>query len=242
VCELLGISAGRPRRLGEWLCRFQARGGDIADNPDGWGIASWGEGRPRIEKSPEPGCSSRRFTEIAASLSSELLLAHVRKASYPPVPGHLNTHPFVHDCCGRAWVFAHNGMVPDIVSKPCPFSSCRPDGQTDSEFAFCHLLAGIVDAYDGADVGHWLSRLADSANTISILGKFNFLLSDGSVLIAYGHDRLHYEEHQGDYVLVATEPLGDGDWQAFAPGELRVYRQGRLLAHTLCRSDDTCRL
>jgi predicted glutamine amidotransferase len=72
---------------------------------------------------------------------SDLVLAHARKATHPAVPGPDNTHPFAHDCCGRECDFAHNGMVPDIVGGPCPFSTCRPDGQTDSEFAFCQLLA-----------------------------------------------------------------------------------------------------
>jgi glutamine amidotransferase len=62
------------------------------------------------------------------------------------------------------------------------------------------------------------------------MGKFNFLLSDGSVLIAHGHDRLHHAKRPGGLILVATEPLDDGEWLAFRPGELRVYRAGVLLA------------
>lgn len=209
---------------------FRARGGAAADNPDGWGIASWANDQASIEKSPEPGWRSAHFLNLSESIASRLLLAHVRKARHPPVPGLLNTHPFVHACCGREWVFAHNGMVPDIIDRPCAYDACRPEGDTDSEFAFCHLLAGIVDAYDAANIGHWLGQLATRATAIAILGKFNFLLSDGSVLIAHGHDRLHYTERPDGLALVATEPLDAGDWQAFAPGELRVYRDGALLA------------
>ena len=58
-----------------------------------------------------------------------------------------------------AAVQAHNGMVPDIVGRPSPFSTCRPEGQTDSEFAFCQLLAGIVDRYDPNDLYRWLDRI-----------------------------------------------------------------------------------
>ena len=61
-------------------------------------------------------------------------------------------------------------------------------------------------------------------------GKFNFLLSDGEHLIAYGHDRLHHREsREGDVecALVATEPLGDASaWTPFEAGELRIYRAG----------------
>jgi predicted glutamine amidotransferase len=228
--------------MGKWLGAFRKRGGDTADNPDGWGVARWQGQSAVIEESPEPGFRSPRLGKLAESLTSALLIAHVRKATYPAAPGYLNTHPFVHDCCGREWVFAHNGMVPEVIERPCLFGSCHPEGQTDSEFAFCHLLAGIVDSYGSENPDEWLSRLAESAGTISTLGKFNFLLSDGEMLIAHGHDRLHHDERPEDCVVIATEPLDDGDWQAFAPGELRVYRHGQLLARHPGQTDDSRRL
>ncbi len=242
MCELFGASCSRPASFSKELAAFRLRGGLIADNPDGWGVAHWNGGRASVEKSPGPGYRSHRFRGLAHSLTSDLVIAHVRKATHPAAPGYLDTHPFVHDCCGREWVFAHNGMVPDVIERPGPFRSCHPDGQTDSEFAFCHLLAGIVDCYDHEDLDGWLSRLAAIADTLARFGRFNFLLSDGEVLIAHGHDRLHHEERSGDCVLIATEPLDDGAWQAFAPGELRVYRRGRLLAKHAGRIGDAGRL
>lgn len=230
MCELFGASARQPRDYADWLDSFRERGGAAADNPDGWGIAWWHDGTVRVEKAPEPGHRSERLRQLAGEIESDLVLAHVRKATHPAVPGAANTHPFAHDCCGREWLFAHNGMVPAIVGRPCPLDSCRPAGETDSEFAFCQLLAGIVDSYDPVVLDGWLARLEERTTEIAVLGKFNFLLSDGSVLIAYGHDRLHHAQRPGDIALVATEPLDDGDWQPFAPGELRVYRDGTLLA------------
>lgn len=243
MCELFGYSGYQEQALASWLEPFRARGGRTADNPDGWGVASWQGENVDIVKSPEPGFSSERFVQLAQDLRGRLVIAHVRKARHPPVPGMLNTHPFAHDCCDRQWVFAHNGMVPDIVGQPCPFDTCRPTGETDSEFAFCHLLAGIVHAYDPANIDHWLALLARHTNAIAMQGKFNFLLSDGTVLIAHGHDRLHHSERAGGVVLVATEPLDAGAWRAFVPGELRVYRDGALLAAQVsAQSDDACRL
>lgn len=243
MCELFGASASLSRDYARWLTTFRARGGATADNPDGWGLAWWRGGRARIEKAPEPGHRSERLQRLAEEVVGDLVLAHVRKATHPAVPGAHNTHPFAHDCCGREWIFAHNGMVPDIVGRPCPLDSCRPDGQTDSEFAFCQLLAGIVDSYDPADLDRWLDRLEERTNEIAVLGKFNFLLSDGSVLIAHGHDRLHHAQRSDSIALVSTEPLDDGEWRAFAPGELRVYRGGSLLAaHRVAIDDDARRL
>lgn len=231
MCELFGASSSTPRSLSRWLRPFRLRGGESADNPDGWGIAFWSGGYPNIEKSPEPGWSSTHFLQLSESLASDLVIAHVRKARHPPVPSVENTHPFVHACCGREWVFAHNGLVSDVVlSAPNP--SYHPVGETDSEHAFCQILAGIAGTYATDDHQPWLNALNHLADAIATRGKFNFLLSDGRILMAYGHDRLHYLESsdgRGRFALVATEQLADGPWQPLADQELRVYKDGVLL-------------
>lgn len=231
MCELFGYSGDREQGLSNWLMPFRARGG--SDNPDGWGVASWNGQDADVVKSPEPGYSSQRFAQLAAGLRTRLAIAHVRKARHPPVAGMLNTHPFAHACCGRQWVFAHNGLVPEVIAWQAVGSLCHPVGDTDSEYAFCHLLREIAECYGGAEHDAWIDRLAGMSERIAALGKFNFLLSDGQMLIAYGHDRMHHLEFdaaQGRRSIVATEALTDDAWQPFSPGELRVYRDGTLLA------------
>jgi len=233
MCELFGCSGDREQSLSPWLTPFRARGGGNADNPDGWGVASWHDGTVSLTKSSEPGFSSAGFARVAGALRTRLAIAHVRKARHPPVPGMLNTHPFIHACCNRDWVFAHNGMVPEVIEWQTTGPLCLPDGETDSEYAFCHLLTDIAEAYDNPLQPAWLDRLARLSEKISALGKFNFLLSDGRELIAYGHDRLHQlkiDDESGCRIIVATEPLTDGMWLPFAAGELRVYRDGKLIA------------
>lgn len=231
MCELFGASSSAPRTLSRWLRPFRLRGGESADNPDGWGVAFWSGAYPEIEKSPDPGWSSTHFLQLSESLDSGLVIAHVRKARHPPVPSVENTHPFVHTCCGREWVFAHNGLVSDVVlSAPNP--SYHPLGETDSEHAFCQILAGIAGTYATDNHQPWLNALNRLADAIATQGKFNFLLSDGRILMAYGHDRLHYLESsdgRGRFALVATEPLAGDPWQPFADQELRVYKDGVLL-------------
>ncbi len=234
MCELFGLSASQ-RIAGPVLplTEFQARGGATADNPDGWGIAWRDDADFRLEREPLPGHASRRFAEVIASLRSDLLIAHVRKARWPPVNTLGNTHPFVHPCCGRQWVFAHNGLVPELVAMESAnhARACRPVGETDSEFAFCHLLSHVMGYYPTPSAEKpWLGVLATISELIAGLGKFNFLLSDGEHLIAYGHDRLHHLESHADgvdFALVATEPLGNAEgWTPFEAGELRIYRAG----------------
>lgn len=234
MCELFGLSASQ-RIAGSALplSEFRARGGATADNPDGWGIA-WREvGDFRLEREPLPGHGSKRFARAIESLHADLLIAHVRKARWPPVNTLGNTHPFVHPCCGRQWVFAHNGLVPELVTMESanPAKACRPVGETDSEFAFCHLLSHVMGYYPTPSAGRpWLEVLATISELIAGHGKFNFLLSDGEYLIAYGHDRLQrLESHDGsvDIALITTEPLGSaGQWTPFEAGELRIYRAG----------------
>ena len=241
MCELFGLSANRPLSAGETpLIRFPPRGGQTSDNPDGWGLA-WREpgdmaaGKFHLAKEPSPGWQSHLFARLAETLVSDLMVGHVRKARFPPVNSLNNTHPFRRQCCGRIWVFAHNGLVPEVVAMERDNQEryCQPKGETDSEFAFCHLLGHL----HGHPAGDWLAELARISELIAWYGKFNFLLSDGDHLIAYGHDRLHYLETAGgpeQVTLIATEPLSDNPgWTAFAPGELRIYQSGVLLERLL---------
>jgi len=247
MCELFGLSATQPVAARDIpLGQFRLRGGLLADNPDGWGMA-WREAGGaedfRIEKEPFAASQSDLYATLCETLYSDLVVAHVRKASHPPVNTLNNTHPFRRACCGRNWVFAHNGLVPEIVDMERDNETrfCRPDGETDSEFAFCHLLSHVVRHFHNPDAS-WLAMLGEVSQTIAERGKFNFLLSEGRHLIAYGHDRLHYlEAARGpiDVALIATEPLSDHDgWMPFAPGELRIYRSGSLVQRMQNRSPE----
>jgi glutamine amidotransferase len=242
MCELFGFSSDAATHLDGPLRLFQARGGHAADNRDGWGIAWREHGGFRLRKAPTPAAHCAAYARLAPTIVSDLAIAHVRKAKHPPINHFNNTHPFQRECCGKPWVFAHNGLVPDIMhdSGMQLAGARRPEGATDSEYAFCFLLDRIADwSQQPAGADRWLGELAPLSGLIASFGQFNFLLSDGTHLMAYGHDRLHYHEglHQGRYtVLVASVPLTNDDaWQAFAPGELRVYRAGRLVRAALTR-------
>lgn len=237
MCELFGLSADRLTDLATSLAVFRPRGGETADNPDGWGLAFREHGAFVLHKQPEPAAVSPLFARLCHAVRSDLVVAHVRKANPPTARTVENTHPFTRLCCGRQWVFAHNGKLPELAGAPASAAgACRPAGQTDSERAFCCLLEEIASRFS-ADVAPdspwWVQQLAAVSELLASHGRFNFLMSDGSYLIAYGHDRLHsVEQRRGGrkLVLVATEPLTpDEPWEAFAAGELRVYREGRLI-------------
>jgi len=240
MCELFGISASQPIPVRRELEEFRLRGGLEADNPDGWGLAWLEQGAFHLVKEPMPAYRSALFEELSEQTRASLIIAHVRKARHPPVNTMDNTHPFRSECCGKEWVFAHNGLVPEIVGMEQEnlHAVCRPTGETDSEFAFCHLLSHLAHDFNDPATAADLSfaTLAAASELVASHGKFNFLMSDGAHLIAYGHDHLHYLE-QGDgttnSVMIATDPLGaDKGWIPFAAGELRIYRSGRLVERT----------
>ncbi|MGF1643389.1 MAG: class II glutamine amidotransferase [Thiotrichales bacterium] len=236
MCELYGLSSNRARTgRASALPDFRVRGGGNADNPDGWGVAWSDMGAFRLEKAPEPAFRSQTFDQLIDHLRSDLIIAHVRKARFPPVNTSRNTHPFLRACCGRIWAFAHNGLVPAVVALEASNNDrvCEPEGETDSEFAFCHLLSHATRHF-ATTTDDWPTMLGAVSALIARHGQFNFLLSDGEHLIAYGHDRLHYRETTGveHTVEVATEPLcGRPDWIPFARGELRIWRAGALVRH-----------
>lgn len=138
--------------------------------------------------------------------------------------------------------FAHNGQVPEVVAPQgcCHPRHSPPGGETDSEHAFIYLLEEIAGTFPDTSqsapsetMDAWFETLMTRSTAIAAYGQFNFLMSDGEHLIAYGHDRLHSQQRmEGDVrsVVVASVPLThDESWGAFAPGELRVYRGGQLL-------------
>ncbi|MFA7399562.1 MAG: class II glutamine amidotransferase [Sideroxydans sp.] len=251
MCELFGMSSSHPLNMERELNTFRLHGGRLADNPDGWGMA-WQDGNTfHLAKEPIPAHQSELFARLCGTTNSSLMIAHVRKASFPPVINMNNTHPFQRTCCGKEWVFAHNGMVPDIVGIESSADNpvCCPTGKTDSEYAFCHLLGRIAQQFHGlsfAEPTNWIDNLAEVSGLVASLGKFNFLMSEGEHLIAYGHDRLHYLERsgsdqsvatQGNSVVVATEPLDENAaWTIFQPGELRLYRAGKMIGRMMTQT------
>lgn len=236
MCELLGVSSRIPLALGPLLRRFADRGGNTADNPDGWGLAYVDDAGLLLDKAPEPAAESLHFAGLAETVKTTLAIAHVRKANPPTEQTAANTHPFLRACCGRDWVFAHNGKVPTLLEPGgcCQPQSSHPGGTTDSEVAFCFLLEeiAVVVAHNAADDAQWLETVRHLSAAIARYGRFNFLLSDGRLLIAYGHDHLHLLREGGGesmFAAVATEPLTHGAWEMFPPDTLKVFLAGELL-------------
>jgi glutamine amidotransferase len=137
--------------------------------------------------------------------ASSLVVAHIRKAN-PPEIGRAwaNTHPFERELGGNAWVFAHNGKLAGIHGSPT-FATTRflPVGDTDSESAFCFLLA------DG------LHLVAHATGRLHMLER-----------------PCRTVECEEAAVLLATEPLSAEDWTPLERGSIHVFAAGRWMGST----------
>jgi glutamine amidotransferase len=258
MCQLFALSSNSPSSVTFSFTGFSARGGRTAHHADGFGLAFHDGNRCRLFVDHAPACTSP-LAEFLRNhpIRARTVLAHIRKATQGRVQL-ANCHPFVREWQGRHWSFCHNGNLEGFAPSLSP-NGFLPVGDTDSERAFCHLLQELRRRF-----GRRLARnneslawremapvLADLAARISAHGPFNFLLTDGEALYAFGATKLHWLTRQhpfahaqlvdsemsldlatvnapGDHmVLIATEPLTSNEaWQPFASGELKVFVAG----------------
>lgn len=197
VCELLAMSARQPATVSFSLDAFSRHGGLSGPHEDGWGVA-YLEGRDaRLIREPAPAASSAcvRFIETYP-IRSRLVLSHIRRATRGKVTLE-NTQPFARELGGRLHLFAHNGDL-DASSPPAlPLGRFRPLGETDSERAFCALLARLEPLWlrdaDPPTLEERRQVVVGFASDLRGRGVANFLYTDGELLFAHGHER-----HQAD--------------------------------------------
>jgi glutamine amidotransferase len=253
MCQLLGMNCNVPTDICFSFTGFQQRGGRTDHHGDGWGIGFFEQAGCRVFIDTEPSVKSP-IAELVRHypIRSTNVIAHIRKATR----GHValaNCHPFMRELWGRYWIFAHNGTLKGFRYRPSKTARYRPVGATDSEAAFCSLLEHLRRAFPGGRPGpRQLQRVvAEVAEDLAGHGTFNFLLSNGDLLLAHCSTKLTYlvrkapfgtahlmdEDLSVDFndvtspedrvAVIATVPLTDNEaWTPLAPGELLLFRGG----------------
>ncbi len=267
MCELLGMNCNVPTDIVFSFTGLALRGGRTAPHGDGWGIALYDGRFARTFLEPVPACDSPLARFVRENpIRALLAVAHVRRRTRG-VQTIENTHPFKQALWGRHWTFAHNGTLPSVKERK--LGELTPLGDTDSEHAFCWMLAELRAAFPGGYPEDRLPELwqtvADLAGTLGAEGSFNLLLADGRHLFArcgtklchlvrqapFGRATLRDADVQVDFralasdgdrvAIVATEPLTcDERWIPGAPGSLWVFEDGALSA-TLASGDPSGR-
>ena len=254
VCELLGMECNIPTDIVFSFSGLAARGGAKGPHADGWGLALY-EGRA-VRTFLEPAAASN--STLAAYIRQNpiktlLAIAHVRQKTHGKI-SLANTHPFVRELWGRHFTFAHNGKLRGV--KAHPLGRFRPIGDTDSELAFCAMMHRLDLAFpDGypKEKDRLASAVAAIGADIGARGTFNFLLGDGVQLFARCATKLCFIISKAPFrqatlsdddltvdfasvttptdrvAVVATAPLTvDETWTMGVPGEMWVFRRGRL--------------
>ena len=196
MCELLAMSSARPARLTFSLHTLAARGAAAGGTHDGWGVAFYEGTDVALFREPTAAGDSALVRHLETQgPSTNLAISHIRHATRGAAQLS-NTQPFVRELGGRMQVFAHNGDLPGIErAQVFKLGAQRPVGQTDSEHAWCALLARLSGLWAGAGVPTLESRLAQLAGfaaDLRALGPANFLYADGDALFAHGHRRIQH--------------------------------------------------
>lgn len=146
MCRLFGFRSVIPSQVHTSLVRAEnALMIQSHEHPDGWGVAYYQGGCPHLVKSAKTAIDDSLFQKISGIVSSETVLAHLRKATSGEL-SLLNTHPFQY---GK-WVFAHNGNIENFAAcKTLIQAEIAPRfrrfalGQTDSELLFLLILTRL---------------------------------------------------------------------------------------------------
>lgn len=206
MCRLFGFRSSVPSRAHRSLvAASNALAEQAAEHPHGWGIG-WFVGEDAyLIKSESAAHSSESFRRAADTLASNVLIAHVRRATVGSV-NPLNVHPFR---SGR-WIFAHNGTIHGfeqlrrgLHADLPPALQARLLGTTDTETLFFWLLARLAevgvcwDGRGGVEPTRVGEALADAVAELGLRAAqagaeapiVNFLLTNGDLFVAHRRGR-----------------------------------------------------
>jgi predicted glutamine amidotransferase len=256
MCQLLGMNSNVPTDICFSFAGFQQRGGLTDVHRDGWGIAFFEGKGVRQFLDPLPSAHSP-IAELVRQypIKSKNVVAHIRKATQGDI-SLVNTHPFFRELWGHSWIFAHNGNL--LNYQPQLNGDFLPIGHTDSEMSFCYLLQELREKFGAEPPGpaELFTAVLDLVRVIGALGEFNFLLSNGDVLLAHCSTQLSYILRKAPFAsarlkdqdveidfstvtssldrvaVIATQPLTENEqWIKFEPGTLWMFKEAEILFH-----------
>ncbi|OYT67813.1 MAG: hypothetical protein B6U65_01975 [Candidatus Wolframiiraptor sp. EX4484-121] len=251
MCRMLGIISVKPLTPLKHLIQADCsllRQAELGKQGDGWGVSYYLDGSPRLFRSERPVYSERDlFRRVAASISSRIIVAHVRKASNPrglprdELIGVENSQPFKY----HNRIFAHNGVIRAVDEAMEFLGEYRSivKGNNDSEVYFALLMKGWDLEEDVYGALRWVEGMLLKAMRSSGKGyknpftSLNAIFSDGEKLYAYNRylegenlKSICYKDSpyytltfldEGDVLVIASEKLWrDDGWVSLGNGDL----------------------
>lgn len=195
MCELFAMQSRIPATVRFSLAEFARHGGLAGPHRDGWGVGWYEDSDVRLVKEPQAAGDSACLQFIQQHpFRSTSVISHIRHATQGRRTL-ANSQPFVRELGGRVHLFAHNGDLDSARLR----ASIRPGthlpvGETDSEYAFCALLAMLAPLWHAPGPPPLAERLEVVARFAAILrplGPANLLYADGDAVFAHGHRRMH---------------------------------------------------
>ena len=200
MCQLLAMSCLQPASINFSLEGFHTRGCHTDEHKDGWGMAFFETERPRLFHDHAPAAWSPLLQKVKSEfIKAKLVIAHIRKATYGNVSLR-NCHPFARELWGQTWVMSHNGDLHNF--NPALEGHFTPEGETDSERAFCLILDTLTANFPWAN--EWVGPsdhdifavLNQLSAQLSNYGSFNVLIGNGDFLFAHCSTKLAYVERR----------------------------------------------
>ena len=210
MCRLFGFRSIIPSQVHRSLLAAEnALGIQSNQHPDGWGVAFYVDGVPHVTRSPTTALGDALFHRLSGVVSSETVLAHVRKATQGSRTI-FNCHPFQY---GR-WVFVHNGDIPNfegkreaLLSRVLPRFRRFILGETDSEVLFFVFLTALeargplADDHNVDSISNALREAVNSARELCDTDGTRALLTvvatNGECLVAaQGGKELYFSTYK----------------------------------------------
>ena len=211
MCRLFGFKSSIPSQVHRSLLRAEnALAIQSEEHPDGWGVAYYIGGIPHLVRNAEQAVDDRLFQKVSGIVSSQVVLAHLRKATVGDI-NLLNCHPFQYG----PWVFAHNGEIAnysefseELISRVAPRLRRFLMGSTDSELCFYLFLSHL---HERTEITNSSVKMADAqaalqatvreireiADTPDNASLLSFVVTNGNLILAcHGGKELLYSTHK----------------------------------------------
>jgi gamma-glutamyl hercynylcysteine S-oxide hydrolase len=195
-------------------------------NGDGLGVAWYVDGRPVRLLSDRPAWHTPHHRPLLESVTSTTIVASVRNATEGLGVDESSVAPLAFD----RWTLTLNGFVTDFrASFMRAFRTELPDdlygnlsGSSDTETLFMLLVSRLRGgAEPGDSLRDLVSWVLDRVTHAGSAAQLNLALSDGEGLWITRSgslpqsNSLYYTadwRHASSGIVVASEPLDDGDW------------------------------